>query len=269
MGMGTDSRPTGAAGLARPVGIRVAAEIRARIEDGRWPVGVLLPTEAELAREFGVSRPSVREALSALHFAGYVEPRRRRGTVVLSASPVPGGARHVGAASSLAEVADLLEARLTLEPAVLWLAAADPEPAALDAAQEAVAGMALVTDTESIPADTDHRLHALIADVCRNPMLRDELKTLLARASGPVWRRTQAAAWQERAALRRRWATDHGQIVTALERGDGAAAAEFSRRHLLSAVENAVGYNEMPASLRIRLRRMQQTFRVEPDPSAC
>lgn len=165
---------------------------------------------------------------------------------------------------SLAEVVDLLEARLVLEPAVLALAATDPEPAALDAAQEAVAGMALVTDTKIIPADTDHRLHALIAAVCRNPDLREELATLLERASGPVWRQTQAAAWQDGAALCRQWARDHGDIVTALEQGDGAAAAAISRRHLLSAVDNAADYAEMPASLRIRLRRLKEHVQAEP-----
>ncbi|HEY3472386.1 MAG TPA: GntR family transcriptional regulator, partial [Amycolatopsis sp.] len=131
-------------------GLRIAAEVRARIEDGHWPAGTVLPTELALAAEFAVSRPSVREALSALQFAGYVEPRRRRGTVVLGDSPVPGAARHVRAARTFEEVVDLLEARLVLEPAVLRLAAADPDPAALDEAHDAVAGMALVTAGDTI-----------------------------------------------------------------------------------------------------------------------
>jgi DNA-binding FadR family transcriptional regulator len=241
-------------------GLRIATEMRARVDDGRWPPGTVLPTELELAREFGVSRPSVREALSALQFAGYVEPRRRRGTVVLGGPPVPGAARHVRAARTYAEVVDLLEARLVLEPAVLALAAADPDPAALDAAHEAVTGMALVTGADAIPADTDHRLHAAIADVCRNPDLREQLKTLLERASGPLWRETQAAAWAGGSDQARRWTGDHDEIVGALARGDGPAAAAASRRHLLSAVDNAAACAGLPPSQLRRLHRLRTHF---------
>jgi GntR family transcriptional repressor for pyruvate dehydrogenase complex len=265
--MGTGAPSASGAGHVVSAGVRIASEVLARIDGGQWPVGTVLPTEAALAREFDVSRPSVREGLSALQFAGYLEPRRRRGTVVLSTSPVPDATRHARAARTFAEVVDLLEARLVLEPAMLSLTAADPEPAALDAAHEAVAGMALVTDTEAIPANTDHRLHALTADACRNPELREELKTLLERASGPVWRQTQAAAWQHGAALCRQWARDHGEIVSALERRDGAAAAAASRRHLLSAVDNALGRDEMPPSQRMRLHGLREHFRVDPRPA--
>lgn len=244
-----------------PAAVRIAGALRLRIERGDWPVGAVLPAEAELAREFGVSRPTMRESLSALQFAGYVESRRRRGTVVLSASPVPGPARP-GQAASFAEVADLLEARLVLEPAVLALAAADPDPVALDEAHDAVAGMALVTDSSVVPADTDHRLHALIARTCRNEILRANLETLLDRASGPVWRRTQESAW--RAEMPHRWTGDHAAVVDALRRGEGPSAAAISRRHLLSAVDNAAECAEVPASVRRRLHQLRRVFEAGP-----
>jgi DNA-binding FadR family transcriptional regulator len=241
--------------------VRIAGALRLRIERGDWRVGAVLPAEAELAREYGVSRPTMREALSALRFAGYVESRRRRGTVVLSASPVPGPARHTAAAGSFAEVAELLEARLVLEPAVLALAAADPDPGALDEAQEAVTGMALVTGSSAIPADTDHRLHALIARTCRNQTLRTDLETLLERASGPVWRQTQESAWRND--MPHGWTDDHAAIVDAIRRGDGMTAAATSRRHLLSAVDNAAECTEVPASIRRRLHELRRQFSTE------
>ena len=56
---------------------------------------------------------------------------------------------------------------------------------------------------------------------------------LLERASGPVWRETQAARRADEAHQARRWTDDHREIVAALSRGAGEAAAAVSRRHLL------------------------------------
>ncbi len=50
--------------------------------DGTYPPGSLLPAEPELAEAYGVSRPTLRQAIQLLADAGYVEKRRRRGTVV-------------------------------------------------------------------------------------------------------------------------------------------------------------------------------------------
>jgi DNA-binding FadR family transcriptional regulator len=256
---GTPAAGTSAAGTpaaSPPVAVRIARELVAGIERGSLPVGSILPREAELASEFGVSRPSVREALSALQFAGYIEPRRGRGTLVLTASPVPGQAADVRAAGSFAEVVEILEARLTVEPMVVALAASDPDLAALDEAAPIVAGMALAIEDEAVPADTDHRLHAAIVNVCRNGELRGYVTALLARASGPYWRAAQEAAWRGDSELARQWHEQHAVIVDAVTRGDHDRARAVSRRHLLSAVDNAARCPDMPPSLRRRLRDM-------------
>jgi len=46
--------------------LRVSAELRARIADGIYPVGALLPPQRELARELGVARDTVQRALTHL-----------------------------------------------------------------------------------------------------------------------------------------------------------------------------------------------------------
>jgi DNA-binding FadR family transcriptional regulator len=238
------------------VAVRIARELVARIEGGALRVGSVLPSEAELAGEFGVSRPSVREALSALQFAGYIEPRRGRGTLVLTASPVPSQAADVRAAGSFAEVVDILEARLTVEPVVLALAASDPDPVALDEAARIVPGMTLAVKDQAVAADTDHRLHAAIVNVCRNGELRGYVTSLLARASGPYWRAAQEAAWRSGSDLPRRWNEQHAAIVEAVTRGEHDRARAVSRSHLLSAVDNAARCPQMPPSLRRRLQDM-------------
>ena len=67
---------------ARPKWDGVCDAIGRDIVAGKLPPGGLLPTEADLARTLGVSRPSLREGLRALAAKGLVETRTRRGTIV-------------------------------------------------------------------------------------------------------------------------------------------------------------------------------------------
>lgn len=242
-------RATAAASIAR--------KLVDRIEDGELRVGSILPSEIELATEFGVSRPSVREALSALQFAGYVEPRRGRGTLVLAASPVPGHATNVPVAGSFAEVVDILEARLVVEPQTVALAALDPDLTALDEAAVLLQGMEVAVADVKLAADTDHRWHMAVAKICANHDLRDYLIYLLRRASGACWRSSQAAAWREGSQQPHLWACQHSALLDAIAKGDHESAAAIAREHLLSAIDNAAGSPDMPPSLQRRLRQIR------------
>ena len=55
---------------------QIADQLRAAIVEGRLKIGERLPTEDELAQRFGVSRPSVREALKRLAAQNLVRARR-------------------------------------------------------------------------------------------------------------------------------------------------------------------------------------------------
>lgn len=69
---------------------RIQKELVGRIADGVYPVGRLIPTEAELAQEFDTSRFTIREALRCMTEDGYVERRQGMGTRVISAKPLSG-----------------------------------------------------------------------------------------------------------------------------------------------------------------------------------
>ena len=66
--------------------IAIKDDLLARIEDGTYPVGQTIPTEMELADIYDVSRPTIRQAVQLLVDDGYLEKRRRRGTIVLDRS---------------------------------------------------------------------------------------------------------------------------------------------------------------------------------------
>jgi GntR family transcriptional regulator len=74
--------------------IRVAEQIRQQIAVGRYPTGSRLPPEPELAREMGVSRSTLREALKVLEHDRLITRRRRAGTVVRSRPSVKNSLHH-------------------------------------------------------------------------------------------------------------------------------------------------------------------------------
>ena len=61
---------------------KIREDLLSKIKDGTYPEGQTIPSELELAQIYGVSRPTVRQALQLLADDGYLEKRRRRGTVV-------------------------------------------------------------------------------------------------------------------------------------------------------------------------------------------
>src|SRR5512137_2198693 len=91
---------------------QIAEQIRGLIRSGEFVPGSRLPPERDLARQLGVSRPSVREALIALEVEGMVEVRIGSGIYVR------GAPEHAAGAASLEPAAgpfELLRARYVIE----------------------------------------------------------------------------------------------------------------------------------------------------------
>ncbi len=93
-----------------PLYIKVAADLELGILGGRHAVGELLPNEAQLQKSYGVSRFTVREALSRLQASGVLEKRHGVGTRVVSAPARKRIAYAVDGLDSLAQSAQ--QARL-------------------------------------------------------------------------------------------------------------------------------------------------------------
>jgi GntR family galactonate operon transcriptional repressor len=125
----------------------VLDRIGQQIVSGQVASGDRLPTEMELARRLGISRPSLREALNALSRKGLVEARARRGTTALGKELWdfldPDVLRWMAAAPPDPEfLIVLLEARNIFEPAAARLAAQRATPAQIVAIERAYRDMA-------------------------------------------------------------------------------------------------------------------------------
>ncbi|RKN41004.1 GntR family transcriptional regulator [Micromonospora endolithica] len=74
--------------VAPPKYVVIVNAVQQRIEDGTYPPGSMLPSETELIREFGASRPVVVRALDLLRQGAWIESRQGKGRFVLGR---PGG----------------------------------------------------------------------------------------------------------------------------------------------------------------------------------
>src|SRR5687767_14905824 len=100
----------------------VAGEIRRRIISGDVVAGDPLPNEAELTALFGVSRPTLREALRLLEADGLIEVKRGvRGGPRVRVPDAAVTARHAAMLLQMrgTTLEDLIGARMIIEPAAV------------------------------------------------------------------------------------------------------------------------------------------------------
>jgi len=157
--------------VARPSEL-ILQQLRQLIGSGGLRPGDRLPAERDLARQFGVGRSHVRDALRRLEFYGILETHPQSGTVVarLGVAALNNLIGNVLALDS-DDIAALLETRVILEVETARLAAERATAAQLRAiahAQDAFRAKA----REGDPAlDEDLALHLAIADAARNAVL--------------------------------------------------------------------------------------------------
>jgi DNA-binding FadR family transcriptional regulator len=99
---------------------QVIDQMRARIADGTWPLQHRLPTETALAKELGVGRSTIREAVRVLAHAGLLEVRQGDGTYVRSRREIDAVLHRRVSEADLLEV---YEVRAALEVQAARLAA--------------------------------------------------------------------------------------------------------------------------------------------------
>jgi GntR family transcriptional repressor for pyruvate dehydrogenase complex len=153
----------------KKVSSQIAEQIRASILAGEFTPGEKLPPERELAEMFGVSRPSVREALNVLASSGLVMSYQGGGTVVMSLVE----ADTSNPLSELIRVQkdralDVIEVRKCMESWTAFYAAQRALPEDLRRMEEIVKGMESNL-TELYPSeDLDANFHVVIARATHN-----------------------------------------------------------------------------------------------------
>jgi DNA-binding FadR family transcriptional regulator len=205
---------------------QIADQIAALIEKGEYDAGQRLPPERDLAKQLGVSRPSVREALIALEVEGYVEVRVGSGVYVLGprSSPAP------AALPADSGPFELIKARWLIEAECAALAAKSATRAQVRAMEDALDQMDAERARGVMPLGGDRLFHLRIAEASGNSALALVVKTLWDQRTGPLFLRLEhhfdtPDLWN--LAIR-----EHREIVQAIARHDATAARGAMRRHM-------------------------------------
>jgi GntR family transcriptional regulator, transcriptional repressor for pyruvate dehydrogenase complex len=207
---------------------QIADQIRTLIRAKEFPAGARLPPERDLARQLGVSRPSVREALIALEVEGLVEVRIGSGIYVL-------GPRTDGEPGSPVQSAlgpfELLRARWIIESeCAAWAAKAAKRPQ-IEAIEDALQQMQSVKDKEKRqPLAGDRLFHLRIAEATGNGALVVVVKMLWEERMGPLFTRLEhhydnPRLWTSAIA-------EHRLVLDAIVRHDAAGARAAMQHHL-------------------------------------
>ncbi len=148
------------------------------ITSGQYKVGDKLPPELELAEMAGVSRTSVREALSALRLIGAIETKKGNGTFI-KASEFGFPHRKAKFDSNL-NTFEILEARKVVEPAVAQLALEVLDDQRLRKIEEAFVEMELIARNRAFAQyhEANKNFHSAIADTTGNRSLIDYVYSL-------------------------------------------------------------------------------------------
>lgn len=212
---------------------RVSDGVREQITNlilaGELKVGDRLPTESELARQLGVSKVPVREAMISLQQMGLLTSRRGAGGGVFVCAPSP---EPVGEALTLmlrlgqASIADLTQARLAIEPQVARLAAHLATPQDMARLEEAITRYQAVVEHNQPRSIRDLDFHLVLADACGNSVFNLILRALIPLLYTNVRMRGLPPEH------RNMGIESHREIFEAVRRSDPEAAQEAMARHV-------------------------------------
>lgn len=189
--------------------------------------GDKLPSERELAQSCKVSRSSIRDAIRRLELMGLVEPRQGAGTIVCQRTPDA----LVNPLTAILMrqrkyVAELLDVRLMIEPAIAARAAEHITPEQLARVEEILRRQVEKVARHESAIEEDSQLHYAVAEAASNSVLLHVLDVLMDLLRESRERNMQVEGRPEKSV------EGHKRIFTALCRGDAKAAEAAMRRHL-------------------------------------
>lgn len=219
----------------------VAEQILSAIKQGMYEPNTKLPPERVLAEEMGVSRNSVREALSALQVLNIIESRAGDGTYVKKL------VKDINIESQILPILEksespfrIFEARSVFEMGVVELAidtATDEDLARLEKVLDGMRDRAHAGDYDGY-LTTNLNFHLSIASATKNPIIDNTMSFLWSTTSQRLLNEALKGYWQKKFTSS---IEIHEHIFTAIKNRDKDLARQAVRRHYEEPKEYLLG----------------------------
>ena len=215
----------------KKVYMKIVEQIRDLIKEGRLKPGDKLPPEQILAEKFGTSRPSVREALSALEILGITESRGGKGNFIkdnLNTSLYEQEFRELEEEESPFEI---LEARKAVETEIVGLAAKKATKEDIVSIRESLDKMkSAMTNIPGI-MEFDREFHINIAKAAHNSLLFSMMTYLADLLKEKLWINLKEKSWSI-PGRPQKYFEEHTEIFRAIKNKDSEDARKRMYDHL-------------------------------------
>ncbi len=222
----------------------VAEWVLKQIRSQEYPDGAKLPSEREIARQLGISRPPVREALSALQLAGIVEIRTGDGTYVKSAAPV---SKMVSDTMSVLEESEspfeVMQARRLLEEGIIRLAVKQATEEDVLMLEQALDRMKDAVSTNDLARyfQSNREFHLLVAASTHNGVVEKLLKYLLLSEEKKLWQESIQRYVSDPDHIKK-YAARHERILLAIRERNVDKAIREMKEHFSGTVDEVREY---------------------------
>lgn len=220
--------------------MQIVNQIRSNIVEGKLKAGDKLPPERVLAEEFGTSRASIREALSALELLGLVASKKGQGNYIR----VDGADASIDGELLKGLLKDhnpfeIFESRLELEPSLAGLAAGRATAQEKKKLEKHVKHLnAIGKQLEADPSriddymEEDRKLHLMIGRSAHNSVLFMVSSAVNLMMKEAHWKVLKMRGVGKEGNLRR-YSEEHTAIVKAVCDGRPEVARDTMRKHIL------------------------------------
>jgi DNA-binding FadR family transcriptional regulator len=212
----------------------IAAQLHEAILKGAHAHGQRLPAERHLARHFGTSRSTVREALRQLEEMALVRRRIGSGTFVNR----PAAPREAQIAENTSPL-QLIEVRQAIEPDMARLAVAHATARELAALRDALAALENCGADQELFSSADERFHLALAEATDNPLMVWLYRQINAVRSHAQWGEMKRKILT--CANIDLYNAQHRELYEAIRRRDVAAAVRCIDQHLDQARRDLLG----------------------------
>jgi len=224
----------------KKVYMEIVEQIQKLIKEGKLKPGDKLPPERILAKKLGVSRPPLREALSALEILGIIECRGGRGNIIKNSFDPDVLKQRFKELESEQSPFELLEARKVVEMQIAGLAAKKALKEDIVAIGESLRKMKDSLSNITKILEYDREFHVNVARAAHNSVLFSMMNYLADGLKEKLWVNLKEKCYNL-PGRPEKYLREHIEIFNAIKNKDSKGASRKMYTHLAGVEKDLLG----------------------------